>query len=278
MMRYFTVELKENYSVLGQDGKNPKMVCFLPHNIKEMGRENAKRPCVLVCPGGGYACLSEREAEVVALKFVNMGFNAFVLYYSVAPHRYPSALHEVAAAFNTICNNADEWNCDTEKMGIIGFSAGGHLSANYCNAYNCEVVKELFPDSKRPDFCILCYPVITADPEFAHQGSFRQLLGYYPQGDEQEKFSCDKLVTQDTPPTFIWHTREDQAVPVKNSLVYALALTENNVPYTLHIYPYGEHGLSTCDTLTIEPENLTDKKLLAQGWLQDFKKWFDTLF
>lgn len=276
-MRYFTVELKENYATLGNDGKNPTMVCFLPHNIKEMGRENAKRPCILVCPGGGYGFCSQREAEVIALKFVNMGFNAFLLYYSVAPHRYPSALCEVAAAYDTICNNADEWNCDTEKMGIIGFSAGGHLSAHYSNAYNSDAVKTLFPNAKRPDFCVLCYPVITADPTFAHQDSFRQLLGYYPEGAEQDKFSCEKLVTPDTPPTFIWHTREDQAVPVKNSLAYATALTENNVPYTLHIYPYGEHGLSTCDKLTLNENDITSKKVLAQGWLDELKKWLDTI-
>jgi len=276
-MRVFKVNLKEEYKFLGENDKNPTLECYLPYCLAEMNRQDEKRPCIVICPGGAYAMCSEREAEPIAVKFLEMGFNAFVLYYSVAPHRYPTQLREVAAVFDLICKNADEWNCDTEKIGIIGFSAGGHLAANYSNAYKHGAVREAFPDSKKPSFAILGYPVISADEVFAHKGSFLNLLGEYPEGDAVENFSCEKLVTPDTPPTFIWHTAEDQAVSVKNSLRYAVALSENKVPFNLRVYPYGEHGLSTCDTLTHNPESLTAKKLLAADWLESFKKWFDVL-
>ncbi len=274
-MRCFDIELKEKYNFLGEDGRNPKLVCYLPYCLKEMNRENEKRPSMVVCPGGGYAYCSEREAEPIALKFLNWGFNVFVLDYSTAPHRYPNQLKEVAAVFEEIYKNADEWNCDINKIGIIGFSAGGHLAAHYSNVYNCGVVREVFPNSKKPNFSVLCYPVISADETFAHKGSFVNLLGTYPEGDAVASFSCDKLVSSDTPPTFIWHTTEDQVVPVKNSLVYATALADNKVPFSLHIYPYGVHGLSTVDRLTNDDDRLDPKTLLANTWLEDLKKWMD---
>lgn len=277
-MRIIEINLKEKYEFLGEADRNPTLTCYLPRNMIEMGRADEKRPCMVVCPGGGYYGCSEREAEPIALKFLNWGFNVFVLRYSCAPNRYPVQLREVASVFEEIYSNADEWNCDTEKIGIIGFSAGGHLAAHYSNAYNCDDVRAVFADSKKPNFSILCYPVISADESFAHKGSFINLLGEYPTGADVDRFSCDKLVSADTPPTFIWHTTEDQAVPVKNSLVYAIALAENNVPFSLRVYPYGVHGLATCDLMTTLPENINAKMLLAAEWFDEFKKWFDNTF
>ena len=277
-MKIVEINLKEKYEFLGVDDRNPTLTGYLPYNLVEMGRGNEMRPTMLVCPGGGYAHCSEREEEPIALKFLNWGFNVFVLRYSCAPHRYPVQLREVAAAFEEIYKNADEWHCDTGKIGTIGFSAGGHLAAHYSNTYNCGVVREVFPDSKKPNFSILCYPVISADETFAHKGSFQNLLGTYPTGDDIEKYSCDKLVSADTPPTFIWHTTEDQAVPVKNSLVYATALADNKIPFSLRIYPYGVHGLSTVDHLTLDEDRLDDKTVLANTWFNDFKAWFDETF
>ncbi len=274
-MRIIEIDLKEKYEFLGEEGRNPTLTCYLPRNIVEMGRENEMRPTMLVCPGGGYANCSEREAEPIALKFLNWGFNVVVLRYSCAPHRYPIQLREVAAAFEEIYKNANQWHCDTEKIGIIGFSAGGHLAAHYSNAYNSDAVRKIFPNSKKPNFSVLCYPVISADESFAHKGSFVNLLGTYPVGNDVEKYSCDKMVTPNTPPTFIWHTTEDQAVPVKNSLVYATALADNKIPFSLRIYPYGVHGLSTCDIMTTQPEGINSKMLLAAAWLDDLKKWMD---
>ncbi len=269
-MKCFDIELKNEYVFLGNDGKNPTVSAYLPYNLKEMGRENHKRPCMVVCPGGGYGMCSEREAEPIAFKFLSLGFNVFVLYYSTAPHRYPTQITEVAATFDLIYKNADCWHCDTDKIGIIGFSAGGHLAAHYSNAYNNADICALFADSKKPNFTVLGYPVISSDKAIAHQGSFENLLGEYPESDD---FSCECLVSANTPKTFIWHTASDEAVPVQNSLSYVNALANNNVPFSLHIYPYGRHGLSTADLLTNNSCDLDDKKSYTADWLKELEKW-----
>ena len=276
-MRCFDVQLKDYYCFLGDDNKNPTVSCYLPNNLNEMGRANDKRPSIVICPGGSYAYCSEREAEPVALNFLRLGFNAFVLNYSCTPHKYPTQLCEVAATFDLVCKNADEWNCDSEKIGIAGFSAGGHLAAHYSNAYSCDDVRKVFANSKKPAFSVLSYPVISADESFAHKGSFKNLVGEFPKDAKANQFSCEKLVSSDTPPTFIWHTAEDQVVPAKNSIVYAGALADNKVPFSLHIYPYGYHGISTCDELTNNKENLNDKIKITSNWLNDFKMWIETI-
>lgn len=275
-MRRGTIELKNHFSALGENGCNPRLDYYLPYNMTEMNRQDQKRPCILICPGGGYYACSQREAEPIALHFLPLGFNVFVLYYSVPNHHFPTQLREVAAAYELIKQNADEWNCDTEKMGIMGFSAGGHLAAHYSNAWDIPEVRELFPESHRPFASVLCYPVITADPNTRHTGSFVNLLGHEPNTDEIERFSCDKLVRDDTPQAFIWHTAADTIVPVKNSLLYAAALSDHKVPFELHIYPYGGHGLSTADKHTVN--EVGTNEIHVQNWLCALKKWIGLTF
>lgn len=275
-MKYEKLHLKEYYDFLGQNDADPVLEIYLPYNMTEMNRQNQKRPCMVVCPGGGYWACSQRESEPIALHFLPEGFNVFVLTYSTAPHRFPTAMREVAAVMELIYKNADEWNCDTEKVAIIGFSAGGHLAAYYSNMYDCNEVREAFPESKAVNASLLSYPVITADPKVAHKGSFENLLGHYPEGEELEYFSCDSQVDENTPPTFIWHTAEDTCVPVENSLRYATALTRNKVPVELHIYPFSYHGLSTCDKQTIDNP---DKNIIYNSaWLDNAKKWLKLIF
>lgn len=270
------IHLKDYYEFLGQDGKDPTLTLYLPYNMKEMGRENAKRPVMIVCPGGGYGMCSEREDEPIGIQFLQQGFNVFILNYSVQPHRFPTQLCEVAAVMELIYKNAEKWNCDTQKIAIIGFSAGGHLVAHYSNAYNCDEVRAFFPESKSVNASVLCYPVITADEQFSHKGSFENLLGHAPSDAEVEKFSCEKLVSDKTPKTFIWHTAEDNCVPVENSLLYAKALSAKKVPYELHIYPFGCHGLSTCDSLTID--NVNDVAKYNHVWLAQLERWLKATF
>lgn len=271
-MRYEKIYLKDYYSFLGEDGRNPYVEYYLPYNMPEMNRENQKRPCMVVCPGGGYWMCSERESEPIALKYLSEGFNVFVINYSVQIHRFPNQLREVAALMELIHKNADEWNCDTEKIAIIGFSAGGHLAAHYSTCYNCDEVREVFPESKRVNASILCYPVISINFDETHQGSFINLIGGIPETDElKAKFSCESNVTKDTPPAFIWHTASDDCVPVRNSLVYAEALSKHNIPFELHIYPHGWHGMSTCDRETLDkPERIANYNA---SWIEDSKKW-----
>lgn len=271
-MKYEVLHLKDYYPFLGEDNCDPTVEAYLPYNMTEMHRENDKRPCMIVCPGGGYGFCSQREAEPIALQFLPQGYNVFTITYSVAPHRFPTQLREVAALMELIYKNADEWNCDTEKIAIIGFSAGGHLAAHYSTMFDCKEVREVFPESKSVNASVLCYPVITADPDHAHMGSFYNLLGKRDITEEDiNYFSCDRNVKDTTPPAFLWHTSEDNCVPVMNSLLYAKSLSEHKVPFELHIYPFGGHGLSTADVHT--NDNMSEKAKHANAWIVSLEKW-----
>lgn len=271
-MKYEVLKLKDRFPFLGENEADPYVEIYLPYNMTEMHHENRKRPCMVVCPGGGYGMCSQRESEPIALKYLEEGFNVFVVTYSVAPFRFPTQLREVAATMELIYENADKWNCDTEKIAIIGFSAGGHLAAHYSTMFDCREVREVFPDSKSVNASILCYPVISAEEVTAHMGSFENLLGHKPSNQaETDYFSCDKNVKATTPPAFLWHTAEDTCVPLKNSLLYAEALWKNNVPVELHVYPFGGHGLSTCDSQTID--DMTHIYAYNGAWIPLSKKW-----
>ncbi len=243
-MKHEILHLKEYYDFLGTNGADPTLELYLPFNMTEIGRENQKRPCMVICPGGGYGFCSQREAEAVALHFLPQGFNAFVLTYSTEPHRYPTQIREVAAVLELIYKHADDWNCDTSRIALMGFSAGGHLAASYATKFDSTEIREVFPESKQVKATVLSYPVITADMSFTHQGSILNLLGHEPSEEEVHYHSCDQNVTEKTPPAFIWHTASDESVPVTNSLVYATALSKYRIPYELHIFPFGAHGLS----------------------------------
>lgn len=270
-MRCFTVSLKEHFAFL--NGSEAVLEAYLPYNMTEMCREHQRRPCVLICPGGGYAMCSQREAEPVALQYLKEGYNAFVLWYTVAPKHFPHALREVAASVELIHRNAEAWNCDESLVAILGFSAGGHLAALYSNAYDWPEVREVLPESKPVQASVLCYPVISADPAVAHMGSFECLLGHLPlTTEETERFSCDRLVRDTTPPAFLWHTSEDNCVPVQNSLRYATALAGHHVPFELHIFPYGYHGMSLCTRETLDGE-ITPGMQHAQCWVEESCRW-----
>lgn len=275
-MKHERLELKNYFDFIGTNGENPTVDTYLPYNMVEMNRQNQKRPCMVVCPGGGYGMCSERESEPIALHFLTEGFNVFVLQYSVAPHRFPTQIREVAAVMELIYSNSDEWNCDTEKIAIIGFSAGGHLAAHYSTMYDCKEVREVFPESKSVNATVLAYPVIDADFNNTHRGSFMNLLGHAPDKEEEEYFSCNRHVKPTTPPAFLWHTAEDGAVPVVNSISYAKALIENNVPVELHIYPFGGHGLSTSDKHTVD--DVTRIVAYNNIWLDSVKRWLNLIF
>lgn len=271
-----TILLKDRFPFLGEDGKNPNVTLYLPDPLTEMGRDDWKRPCLVICPGGGYAMCSQREAEPIALHFLPEGYNVFIVSYSVAPNRFPTQLREVAAVMELIHENADEWHCDANRIAILGFSAGGHLAAHYSTCYDIPEVRAVFPESKPVQASVLCYPVITADSTVAHLGSFQNLLGAETLTPEQEeKFSCDKQVTEHTPPAFLWHTAADNLVPVVNTLRYAEALSRYGIPFAVRIYPAGWHGLATVDGVT--NDSLPPDIAIAHSWLQDARLWLKTV-
>lgn len=276
-MRTKTIHLKDHFPFLGENNCDPTLDLFLPFNLTEMGRQNQKRPSILICPGGGYAGVSQREGEPIGLHFLQEGCNVFILTYSVAPNRFPTQLREVAAAMELIHRHSEEWNCDTGRVAIMGFSAGGHLAAHYSTCYDSPEVREVFPSTHPVAASILCYPVITADPAYSHQGSFINLTGHDPiTAADIEKFSCEKQVTPHTPPAFLWHTAADNGVPVMNSLLYAGALANHGIPFELHVYPFGCHGLATVDEHT--NNGLDENTAHAAAWLPAVKKWLKLIF
>jgi acetyl esterase/lipase len=237
-----------------------------------MGRQDMMHPAILICPGGGYSWCSQREDEPIALKLLSWGYRVFILNYSCAPCHFPTQLCEVAASLELIHSHAKAWHIDINRIAIMGFSAGGHLAGHYSNRYNCPEVRALFPESRPVQASILCYPVITADPAHRHEGTIQNVTGHENITEEDiASFSLDRLVTEKTPTTFLWHTAEDDVVPVANSILYAKALASHNIPFDLHIYTHGHHGLSTVDDITCD--NLDNKTLLAGQWLPTLKEW-----
>lgn len=234
--------------------------------------KDARKPAVLVCPGGGYAWCSPREAEPIAMQYAKAGFHTFVLNYTLAPNRYPMSLEDASNAIKLIRKNAEKWRVEEDHIAVIGFSAGGHLAASIGLLWNQEPIKTE-DKSNRPNAVILSYAVITSG-EFANKGSFVNLCG----DDEElkEKLSLENCVTKDAPPMFIWHTFNDTCVPVENSLLLATALKKEDIPFEMHIYPNGPHGLSTVTPdVDINPETVSKN---APGWVELSVNWLMEVF
>ena len=176
-MKYELLHLKQFFPNLGTQSGDPLVKVYLPDNLTEMGRGGERRPCLIVCPGGAYEFCSQREAEPIAFHFLPEGFNVFVLLYSVAPHHYPAQQCEAAALIELINQNADIWHCDTGRIVLMGFSAGGHLAAQYATSYDSSTIRTVIPNSKPVQATVLGYPVITADPKWTHQISMTALTG-----------------------------------------------------------------------------------------------------
>lgn len=197
---------------------------------------------VLVLPGGGYAGHAPHEAEVVAHWLSSAGWHAFVLRYPVSPEEtseplHPAPLSAAVAAMRWIRSGAHGLAIAPGSVGVLGFSAGGHLAASLCHADRLADA----PDAV-PDFAVLCYPVISMVTE-PHVGSTRRLLGPDPDPADLARMSLASQVHPHTPPTFVWHTAADVGVPVSHSLGYAAALAAQQVPFELHVFPEGPHGL-----------------------------------
>jgi acetyl esterase/lipase len=209
-------------------------------------KDKATGAAIIVCPGGGYVKLSDvKEGSAVAEYLNSIGVTAFVLKYRLGPkYGQPNQLLDASRAIRMVRSRAKEWGIDTNRIGILGFSAGGHLASTLATKFdsgNPNAKDELEKFSSRPDLQVLIYPVITMG-EFTHKGSKLNLLGENPSDELIKQYSNELQVTKETPPAFIVHSVEDKGVPFENSMQYGQALRKNNVPFEFHLYEKGPHG------------------------------------
>ena len=231
---------------------------------------------VIICPGGGYGSINTREGAPVAEDLVKRGFAAFVLEYPIAPARYPQQVFELALAVKHIRAHAKAYNINPKKITVMGFSAGGHLAATLATQWQYDYMYDFMECGGaefRPDSVVLCYPVITAGA-YANRMTFDNLLG----GDmsKLDLVSLEKCVTHDCPPTFIWHTVDDDVVPVENALLYISALRRKNISFEAHLFPKGRHGISLATAETAGDDS-SYKSAHVASWMGLAAKWIKTL-
>jgi acetyl esterase/lipase len=247
---------------LGESGPNessPSIELFLL-------TEKEAHPVMVVAPGGGYSHRASHEAYPVANWLNEIGISAIVLNYRVAPFRHPIPLEDAQRAIRMIRFHASKWKVDPNRVGILGFSAGGHLASTAGTHFDNGKKQSEDPiehHSSRPDLMVLCYPVITMG-EQTHQGSKLNLLGENPNEELVKLLSNETQITKDTPPTFLWHTADDVAVGVENSLLFTAALSYHNIPYDLHVFQSGRHGLG----LAKEHQEAKVWPTLCEAWLR----------
>ena len=269
-MKVSLVDLKNEYAVAGGT-----LECILATDPWDCKSTTWKRPAMIVVPGGGYGMVSKREAEPIAHAYLARGFQVFILTYTVGGENgmsYPEQLIELGCAVDYVKKHAGEMNVNANEVFAVGFSAGGHLVGNLAVEWQNVSEKAGFALDCKPAGVVLCYPVISKIN--GHQGSYANLLyGYTEEAKEEmlKTLNLNEAVTKDTPPTFLWATATDNAVPADNAIRFAQACATQGVPYELHIYPRGLHGLATCDA---EINAVGIELIRSRKWLDDCSGFF----
>ena len=260
---------------LFEEKPNVTLTSYIAGTSSEMPFNN-KRKAILVIPGGGYGFCSDREGEPIAQYYMAMGFNSFVLNYSVHTKTmeatWPAPLMDASAAMKYIRDHAEEFHIDPDYVFVVGFSAGGHLAASLGTLWSDDEIERALGFEKgynRPTGMILSYPVISGG-EYAHRGSFNNILSERKDDPEAiAALSLENRVSADTVPAFIWSTRPDTTVPVQNSLLFALALADHDIPFEMHIYPKGGHGASLGNAIVGSGLHS------ISGWIDDSIRWMN---
>ena len=262
MIRVQTIDLYELYPQHNR-GTAGSLTAYVLEPIQKVN-PNRLFPAVLIMPGGAYQWVSAREAEPVAMRFISRGFSCFILNYSCAPCKFPVALREAAMAMLYIRSHSEQLHVDPNKVAALGFSAGGHLCGTLGTMFDsCEVADIAEPSVIRPDALVLCYPVSVSEGR-THEESFANLCG-----DDcflKDRLSLDHLVRRDMMPVFLWHTRTDDSVPVDGTIKLAGALANKDVPFSMHVFAYGRHGLATADELVYPTNDFPNVSDMVQDW------------
>lgn len=254
---------KDPYPFL-QNISRPTITAYRP------AKQDPKRAAVVILPGGGYRGVSIlKEGYDVARAFNDMGVTAFVVKYRTPGDKHMKdkrvgPLQDAQQAIASVRRDAEQWQIDPKRIGVIGFSAGGHLAATTGTMFNTPVLTEWHSADVRPDFLMLIYPVITFTESTLHQGSRDQLLGTAPSPDDMKRFSAELAVTGDTPPTFLIHAADDKTVPVANSILFFQALQAQKIPAQLMIYPAGGHGYGLNNATT------------GDRWIERCRQWLQS--
>lgn len=255
-----------------EHGFMPTMKTYILDSVEK----DKKRPAIVICPGGGYEYVSYREGERIALSYNAAGFHSFVVTYSIAPHKHPEPIKNIARAIEIVRSNANQWNIDPAQIIVCGFSAGGHLAASISTLWEDDTIfskEEIDSELHKPNGTILAYPVISSG-EFAHKGSFNNLIGKEGQDELRNLLSLEKRISKNTPEAFIWHTGEDLAVPVENAILYALGLRNAGVLFELHVFPRGGHGLSLVSDESIWSTHIYEREY---PWMKLSIDWVNEL-
>ncbi|MBE7063154.1 MAG: alpha/beta hydrolase [Clostridia bacterium] len=240
-----------------------------PALVPYLLQDGKVHPCVIVFPGGGYHHRANHEGEPISQWLNTLGIHSFVLEYRLAPYTYKAILADALRSVRLVRHRAAEFGIDPEKIGVLGFSAGGHLA--YMTALRhgdaeLDPADPIDAESSRPSLAVPCYAVASFE-QFHHGGSAANFLGEENTADMRHQYSAETLVTEDTPPMFLWHAADDPAVPVENALNMAKALRAKRIPFSLHVYPRGGHG-----------KNLAKDIPMACGWPEACARWLSDIF
>lgn len=262
--------------VVGADGKLRISNVTRPTlTIYPAPKDKATGTAVIICPGGGYSILAaSHEGSDVALRFNEMGVTAFVLKYrlpndSTMPNKEIGPVQDAQRAIQLVREKAAEWGVDPNHVGLMGFSAGGHLASTAGTHFKQHYIKAGRRENLRPDFLVLGYPVISFSDSIGHKGSRTKLLGEHPTEEKIKEYSNELQVTKKTPPTFLVHAKDDKTVPVANSKLFYEALQDHHVKTELYLYENGGHGFGMINkTSDVKWMDLLEQWMRSNGWIK----------